>query len=198
MRNSGAWIFGLIFLAVFIYVGWNGFEFPNVIIGKSNITTGKIVNTYHKWGVRGGGSFQRVKFVYSVNDSVYFDFMTIGKKYGRQNIGNRVKIKYSIKNPEKNKVEAFYSDYQNSKEEKFHTNVNFGYSEILLTNGIYTFIDYGKQGKINVENRGFYRISNDSLILETFDKKNKKYFHMTGTEKEPEFKDFETKLIYTK
>ena len=83
MKNSGAWIFGLIFLAVFVYIGWNGFELPKVILGETNITTGKIVNTYNKWGVR-GGSYQRVKFVYLVNDSVYFNFKTVGKKYGEQ------------------------------------------------------------------------------------------------------------------
>ena len=44
MRNSVAWIFGLIFLAVFVYIGWNGFELPKVILGETNITTGKIVD----------------------------------------------------------------------------------------------------------------------------------------------------------
>ena len=194
MKNSGAWIFGLIFLAVFVYIGWNGFELPKVILGETNITTGKIVNTYHTWGVRGRGSYQRVKFVYSVNDSVYFNFKTIGKKYGKQNIGNRVKIKYSLKNPDKSKVEAFFNDYQNSNEEKFHTNENIGLSEISLINGLYTFIKYGEQGKIIFENRGEYKIQNDSLILQSFDKKTKKYFQVVGSGKDRYLTDYETKM----
>lgn len=198
MKNSGAWIFGLIFLAVFVYIGWNGFELPKVILGETNITTGKIVNTYHTWGVRGGGSYQRVKFVYSVNDSVYFNFKTIGKKYGKQNIGNRVKIKYSVKNPDKSKVEAFYNDYQNSKEEKFHTNENIGLSEISLINGLYTFIKYGEQGKIIFENRGEYKIQNDSLILQSFDKKTKNYFQVVGSGKDQYLTDDETKMTLKK
>ncbi|WP_303917898.1 hypothetical protein [Draconibacterium sediminis] len=198
MRNSGAWILGLIFLAVFVYIGWNGFELPKVILGETNITTGKIVNTYHKWGVRGGGSYQRVKFVYSVNDSVYFNFKTVGKKYGKQNIGNRVKIKYSLKNPDKSKVEAFYNDYQNSNEEKFHTNENIGLSEISLINGLYTFIKYGERGKIIFENRGEYKIQNDSLILQSFDKKTKNYFQVVGSGKDQYLTDYETKMILKK
>jgi len=198
MKNSGAWIFGLIFLAVFVYIGWNGFELPKVILGETNITTGKIVNTYHTWGVRGRGSYQRVKFVYSVNDSVYFNFKTIGKKYGKQNIGNRVKIKYSLKNPDKSKVEAFFNDYQNSNEEKFHTNENIGLSEISLINGLYTFIKYGEQGKIIFENRGEYKIQNDSLILQSFDKKTKNYFQVVGFGKDQYLTDYETKMTLKK
>ncbi len=198
MKNSGAWIFGLIFLAVFVYIGWNGFELPKVILGETNITTGKIVNTYHKWGVRGGGSYQRVKFVYSVNDSVYFNFKTVGKKYGKQNIGNRVKIKYSLKNPDKSKVDAFYNDYQNSNEKKFHTNENIGLSEISLINGLYTFIKYGEQGKIIFENSGEYKIQNDSLIMESFDKKTKNYIQVVGSGKDQYLIDNETKMTLKK
>ena len=198
MRNSGAWIFGLIFLAVFVYIGWNGFELPKVILGETNITTGKIVNTYHKWGVRGGGSYQRVKFVYSVNDSVYFNFKTVGKKYGKQNIGNRVKIKYSLKNPDKSKVDTFYNDYQNSNEKKIHTNENIGLSEISLINGLYTFIKYGEQGKIIFENRGEYKIQNDSLIMESFDKKTKNYIQVVGSGKDQYLIDNETKMTLKK
>lgn len=194
MRNSDAWIFGLIFLAAFVYMGWNGFELPKVILGETNITTGKITNTYHKWGVRGEGSYQRVKLVYAVNDSVYFKFKTVGKKYGKQNIGNRVKIKYSLKNPDNSKVEAFYSDYQNSNEEKFHTNENIGLSEMSLINGLYTFISYGEQGKIIFENCGEYKIQNDSLILQSFDRKTKKYFQVVDSGKNQYLIDYETKM----
>ncbi len=197
MSRSNSWIFGLIFLAAFVYVAWNGFELPKFIFGKTDITTGKIVNTYHKWGVRWGGSYQRLKFVYSVNDSVYFNFTTVGEKYGRQNIGNRVKIKYSLQNPKKCKVDAFYNDYQNSDEEKFHTNENIGLSEISLTNGLYTFIKYGEQGKIIFENIGEYRFKNDSLILETFDKKTKNYFLITDFKNNRQLTDCETKIIFT-
>lgn len=196
MSRSNSWIFGLIFLAAFVYVGWNGFEFPKFILGKTNITTGKIVNTFHHWGVK-GKSYQRVKFIYSVNDSIYFDFMTIGKKYGSQNIGNRVRIEYSINKPEKNKVIGFFNDYQNSQKEKYHTNENTGYSEISLINGLYDFTEYGKQGIVLQEIRGEYKIKSDSLILESFDKRNRMYFIITGLEGNRNLKDCKTKKVFT-
>lgn len=185
-------------MAAFVYVGWNGFEFPKVILGKTDITTGKILDTYHKWGVRGGGSYQRLKFVYSVNDSVYFSFTTVGKKYGRQNIGNRVKIKYSLQNPEKSKVEAFYNDYQNSNEEKFHTNENIGFSEISLINGLYKFVKYGEQGKVIFEKRGEYKIQNDSLMLVSFDKRTKNYYQIVGSGEDQNLTDYQTKMTFKK
>ncbi|MBK6283276.1 MAG: hypothetical protein IPF54_12060 [Draconibacterium sp.] len=136
--------------------------------------------------------------MYSVNDSVYFSFKTIGKKYGKQNMGNRVKLRYSLKNPSKIKVESFYNDYQNSNEEKFYTNENIGFSEISLTNGLYTFIKHGEQGKIIFENHGEYKIQNDSLIIESFDKRTKNYFQVIGSGKDQYLTDYETKMTFRK
>lgn len=44
MRKSKPWIFGLIFISVFVYLAWNNFEMPTIFWGKTNMTTGKIID----------------------------------------------------------------------------------------------------------------------------------------------------------
>ncbi|MEJ2104886.1 MAG: hypothetical protein P8X47_09960 [Ignavibacteriaceae bacterium] len=178
MKKSNPWISGLIFISVFAFLAWNIFELPTIFWGKTKMTTGKIIDTNIGYAVRGHRYIQNVKYAFSVNDKVYYDFSKVDKRFGKQQIGNRVLIEYSERNPEKKKVKGFYKDFKNSDGEKFHSSQKVGYSEIALTNGVFTFKKFGEQGKIVHEFRGEYKFEKDSLIVNSFANKDLRYFKL--------------------
>ncbi len=196
MRKSNIWIFGLFFISVFAYFAWNNFEILTIFWGKTNMTTGKIIDTNIGYAVRGHRYIQNVKYAFSVNDKVYYDFKKVDKRFGKQQIGNRVMIEYSVRNPEKKKVKGFYKDFRNSDGEKFYSSEKAGYSEIDLTNGVFTLKKFGDQGKIVDEFRGDYKYEKDSLIVNSFAIKDLRYFLVVDSNSNKQLIDCEKKMIY--
>ncbi|RKD92220.1 DUF3592 domain-containing protein [Mangrovibacterium diazotrophicum] len=175
-RSTTPWAFGLVFISVFAYLAWNNFELPTIFWEETKVTTGKVVDLSLGYSTQGDGYIQSVKYAYSVNGITYYGFKKVGKRFGIQQIGNRVKIQYSGLNPEKRKVEGFYRDFKNSDPDKFHSNEKIGYSEISLVNGIFRFKKFGREGKTVEEFTGEYRVTNDSLIVNSFENNHPIYF----------------------
>lgn len=198
MRKSSAWIFGLAFISAFAYLAWNNFEMPTIFWGKTNLTTGKIIEINIGHGALGQGYMQNVKYAFTVNDKVYYDLKKVDKRFGKQQIGNRVEIEYSVRDPERKKVKGFYKDFKNSDEEKFYSSEKVGYSEIALTNGVFTLKKFGDQGKIVDEFIGEYKFEKDSLIVHSFTNKDLRYFLIVDSDLNKQIIDCETKVIYKK
>lgn len=104
----GAATFVLIFIMFFFYLGYNNFELPIYFpFSKTDKTVGTVVKTKRIYGVK-GHHYQRVYYEYNVNDSVYSDFMKVGKRKGPREIGDKMAVEYSVSNPHRNRVAAFY------------------------------------------------------------------------------------------
>lgn len=195
MSRYNPWTFAMVFLAVFAIFAWNGFEFPRFLMGEKQTTTGKVVQTFIKHG-SSGEPYQRLKYVYAVDNEYYFDFKTIGQKYGAQYVGNRIEIEYLVNNPKKNKVIRFFSDYNNLFDEKFHTNQEIGLSEISFINGIYRSKEQGSYGKLLNADLGEFDITKDSLKLNSFLGQNDRLFVVDTTNNSTQLIDQATMKIY--
>ena len=74
-------------------------------MGKTSEISGKVIEIFPNREVQSHS--RRIKYVYSVDDSFYVDFKKLGTKDARQEIGNDLKLIYSIKKPEKIKLKNF-------------------------------------------------------------------------------------------
>lgn len=106
--KTGTYIFALVVICAFFYLGFNHFEFPTIFIFEKTEQTNGIV-TKTKWtrGVK-GSRLQLVTYKYKVKDSVYTDKFKAGQIEGLQNTGDEILIEYSVEKPEKNEVIGFY------------------------------------------------------------------------------------------
>ncbi len=142
---------------------------------------------------------RRIKYVYSVDDSFYVDFKKLGTKDARQEIGNDLKLIYSIKKPEKNKIERLYSKYDNSDGERYYSTKENGFIELQLINGIFKYKEFAEKGKIINDFVGEYKIINDSIkfknyVFETDNKyKNRPELFVFSSDNESQLVDLNTK-----
>lgn len=165
MRQSNPWVFGLVFLCIVVYLAFNNFELPSFMMGKTNETFGKIVDIKIGYGVRGYGYVQYVDYVYEVNGRYYLDKKTVGQNYGWQNIGNQVKIEYSVRNPDRNKVVCFYRNYTDKNEVKYYSPKKIGFYRIDLVNDIFHLTEFADSGKILKKVIGQFVNRNDTIIV---------------------------------
>lgn len=167
------WIFGILFLSIFIYLALNFFEINNVFLGKTNMTEGRIIDIKITSGIRGKGYNQRIEYAYNVGGKTFIAHKTIGKKVGIQRIGNRVQIKYSKNKPEKNNVIKFIRTSDNQKQEKYISSEQNGYEEIILENSIFKLTIYAEKGIILEQKVGEYGLEKDTLILKPYSVESK-------------------------
>ncbi len=169
MKNSFAWIFGLIILIIFTYLGFNNFELPVVFSGKTEKVIGKIYKIDITPGIRGIGFMQVVHYAYFYKNEYYFGNKKAGKSFGAQKIGNRVSLEVSANNPEKKDVIGFFKDNITNIEAKYHSVKENGYYQIKLFNDIFFYTDFANGGIIKKELFGEVITKNDTLILKPFD-----------------------------
>jgi hypothetical protein len=167
------WIFGILFLTIFIYLALNFFEINYVFLGKTNMTEGRIIGIKTVSGIRGQGYNQRIEYAYNVGEKTFIDHKTIGKDIGIQSIGNRILIKYSENKPEKNNVLKFIRTNDNQKQKRFISSERNGYEEILLENSIFRLTKYAEKGILLEQKVGEYELENDTLILKPYFFENK-------------------------
>lgn len=106
--NSIASIFLIIFVSVFLYLGFNQFQIPTLFIfTKTEQTRATITETKMIPSVKGYW-LQLVEYEYLIGDSIYNDSFKAGQRQGLQVIGDELLLKYSISNPRRNKVIGFY------------------------------------------------------------------------------------------
>lgn len=111
--NTIASIFLIIFISVFLYLGFNQFQIPtSFVFTKTEQTRAKIIEAKMIPSVKGYW-LQLVEYEYIIGDSIYRDSFKAGQRQGLQVVGDELLLKYSISNPRRNKVIGFY---QHSKE----------------------------------------------------------------------------------
>jgi len=168
MKNSIAWIFGLIFLGIIVYLGYNSFEIPFFLISGTKKTSGFIYDIDIHNGIGGRGYLQNVSYAYKVGDKYYTDKHMIGKKYGWQHIGNTVLLKYSEKEPTKNNVINFQSDFSKENKKHYYASKNDTLYELKTINNILYYTGAVDSGETVVKMIGHYIDKNDTLIIEPF------------------------------
>ena len=195
--NLNLRIFGVLFGSILAYIGWNGFETPTLLMGKTSEISGKVIEIFPNREVQSHS--RRIKYVYLVDDSFYVDFKKLGTKDARQEIGNDLKLIYSIKKPEKNKIKRLYSKYDNSDGERYYSTKENGFIELQRINGIFKYKEFAEKGKIINDFVGEYKIINDSIkfknyVFETDDKyKNRPELFVFLSDNESQLVDLNTK-----
>ena len=85
---------------------WNSEEYK-FIFNETNLVKAEIVET--KMVHAGSGYYyQKISFEYTFNNQKYEGERKIGKRVGRKKIGDFIKLKISIENPERNKILGYY------------------------------------------------------------------------------------------
>ena len=106
--KTNSYIFGILFVGLFLYLGLNHFQVPVLyIFDKTENTKATVTKIDWVYGMK-GGHLQFVTYQYQVEDSIYEDTFKAGRKEGLQTVGDKVLIEYAIKKPGKNKVMGFY------------------------------------------------------------------------------------------
>ncbi len=160
MRNRSLWAFGILLGFILAYIGWDSFEMSMIWASSKNVN-GRIIEVFPSKEVR--TYTRRVKYVYSVNDKFYYDFEKLGTRVDKQFIGNKVRVSYSVRNPNNSQVVRFINDHKSLREIKFYSNKEQGFFEFRLINGIFKYKEYAEKGKVINDFIGDYTIVGDTL-----------------------------------
>ncbi len=173
--NINLWILGVLFGSILVYTGWTGFGTQTFLMGNTSEISGKVIEVFPNKEVQSYS--RRIKYIYSVNDNFYVDFKKLGTEDAKQEIGNDLKLIYSIRKPKKNKVKSLSSKYDNSVGKKYYSTKENGFIELRLINGIFKYKEFAVGGKMIYDFVGEYKIINDSIKFENYifetDNKNK-------------------------
>ncbi|WP_346864353.1 hypothetical protein [uncultured Draconibacterium sp.] len=165
-KNINLWTLGVLFGSILAFTGWSGFKTQTFLMGKTGEISGKVIEVFPNEQVQSYS--RRIKYIYSVDDNFYVDFKKLGTEDARQEIGNDLKLIYSIKKPEKNRVKRLSSKYDNSVGKKYYSIIGKGYIELRLINGIFKYKEFAQGGKLIHEFVGEYKITNDSIKFENY------------------------------
>lgn len=164
--NLNLWTLGVLFGSILAYTGWNGFETPTFLMGRTELVLGKIIETFPNREVQSHS--RRVKYVYFVNGNYYTGFKKLGTKDAWQSIGNNIQLIYSKRNPKKNKVKKLLNQYKNVKEQRYYSNKENGFIELIFINGIFKYKEFEERGKLTNDFVGEYKILNDSVRFKNY------------------------------
>ena len=102
------YVFALLFIAAFGYLGLRYFELPTFFLLDSTAKTkGNVIDTDWIYGVK-GSRLQLVTYEYVVNDNVYHDQFKAGQREGLQKVGDKVLVEYAVSQPEKNEIVGYF------------------------------------------------------------------------------------------
>lgn len=161
MKKGNFWALGVLFGSIFAYTGWNGFETPEILMGKTNVTSGRIIEIFPNSEIQ--NPRRRIKYAYPVDKKFYVGFKKLGTKDDRQAIGNDVQVIYSVKNPERHKVEILPTKYSDSKGIRYYSNKKDGFIELLFINGIFRLKEYASKGKLIGDFVGEFYVKSDTI-----------------------------------
>ena len=103
MKNN-PWGIGLLIILLAGFLMFNNFEIPEYFIfQKTDKTRGTITKVELNYGIK-GHPIKILHYEYTVLDSTYYDKFKASMGYQEKNTGDKLLIKFSIENPEKNKV----------------------------------------------------------------------------------------------
>lgn len=164
--NINLWTLGVFLGSILAYTGWTGFRTQAFFMGKTSEIFGKVIDIFPNEQVKSYS--RRIKYVYSEGDSYYVDFIKLGTKDEKQEVGNDLKLIYSIRKPERNKVKRLNSNYDNSFGKKYYSSKENGYIELRLINGIFKYKEFAEGGKMIYDFVGEYKIINDSIKFKNY------------------------------
>lgn len=166
IRRVGLWTLGILLGSVLAYTGWNGLVTPGFLMGETKVVPGKIIEVFPSREVKTYS--RRIKYVYAVDGEYYVDFKKLGTKDKKQAIGNDLRIVYSTKRPQWNKIEKHLKHYRNSNGVKYYSNSEKGYIKMYLINGIFKYEEYVDGGEIVNNYIGEYVVVNDSVQFKNY------------------------------
>jgi len=172
------WAFAIFFLAFVAVLFFNNFELPKMLFfKKTNTTDAVIIQTKEVVGKIPFTTDFINTFIFENKDSIYISrFRT--PSYQKENyIGDSLKIKYNIEDPNNNKVIGYYRNIQNKPfafwEKEKYTNISGSKKfDLILNNLVYTHIEYQEDVGILNKTGGLYEVHNDSIILRPLIKYN--------------------------
>lgn len=198
--NINLWTLGVLFGSIMAYTGWTGFKTQTFLMGKTSEISGKVIEVFPNKEVQSYS--RRIKYVYSVDNNFYIDFKKLGTEDAKQEIGNDLKLIYSIKKPKRNRVKSLSSKYDNSVGKKYYSTKENGFIELRLINGIFKYKEFAIGGKIIHDFVGEYKIINDSIKFENYvfetdnEHKNRPKLFVFSPENHRQLVDVNTKRIF--
>lgn len=164
MKQFFIWTLGISILVALTFFSWKYLiKTPNILLGETNVVTGKVVDVFPSSEVK---SYSRkIKYVYQVDGIYYTDFKRLGTSDHKQAIGNELKVTYSINKPKRNKANNLSNKNRSSNAVKFYSNMDGGYLEMNLINGIFKYKEYADGGLILNDFVGEYLTYRDSVTF---------------------------------
>ena len=196
--NINLWGLGVLLGSILAYTGWAGFKTQTFLMGKTGEISGKVIEIFPNEQ----SYSRRIKYIYSVDDNYYVDFKKLGTKDARQEIGNDLKLIYSIKKPEINRVKSLSSTYDNSVGEKYYSTIGKDYIELQLINGIFKYKEVAEGGNIIHDFVGEYKITNDTIKFENYvfetenENKNRPVLFLFSPDNHRQLVDLRTKKTF--
>lgn len=106
--KASPYLLAIILLITILYLGFNNFEFPTYFwFSKTEKTKGEVTKVLPKH-LGKGFYLQAVTYKYQVKDSLYKSTFNAGQSQGRQKVGDKILIEYSVSTPQKSKVVGYY------------------------------------------------------------------------------------------
>lgn len=169
-------------------------------MGKTGETSGKVIEIFPNEQVQ---SYSRkIKYIYSAAGNYYVDYKKLGTKDAKQEIGNDLKLIYSINKPERNKVKNLSSNNDNSFGKKYYTTHENGFIELHLINGIFKYQESAEGGEVIHDFVGEYKIINDTVKFENYvfetdnEDKNRPELFVFSPNDDRQLIDLNTKRIF--
>ena len=157
-------LYGIIF-GLTCLVAWLGYYYTSTGHFDTKAETYGIITRTTDY--RSAGSIrQMITYAYKVNSEWYTDQIETAKGLARQEVGCKLKIRYSQKRPQFGSVEAYYS-FDTLLDNRFECLHENGRIELSLVNGVFHKVEYGHYGKFHRACYGVCEVSeNDVVTLE--------------------------------
>ena len=156
----------MIFLFIGFIIIFLTFKLLSNFSQKKSEIIGKVVSVKRTTGLYD----YKIQYCYNVNEKLYVSQKSMSKM---SNIGDRVRIEFLSKNPQKNDITGVYNDFglystfPDIAEYKKFRKVN-SKKEFILHNGIVFY--YKNEKNNNLENAwiGEYRYKNDTIFINPY------------------------------
>ena len=170
MRKN-PWVFGMIFMIIVVIIIFNNFEFPKILFfNKTNSTDAVIIQTKEVVGRIPLTTDFINTYIFEANDAIYISSFRKPSYQNENYVGDSLKIKYNIKNPNDNKVIGYYRNIRNKPfafwEQEKYTGINGNKNiDLILNNLVFMYIEYEEYGNVLSKTGGLYEKNKDTIRL---------------------------------
>ena len=169
--KTNPWAFAIFFLVFVVVLFFNNFELPKMLLfKKTNTTDAVIIQTKEVVGRIPFTTDFITTYVFEDKDTIYISRFRLPSYQKENYIGDLLKIKYNIEDPNNNKVIGYYRNIQNKPfaflENENYTGINGSKNfDLILNNLVYTYIEYQEDGNILNKTGGLYEVHKDTILL---------------------------------